>query len=503
MKQKLRLAVSLIAILILAAGAGWIAHPKGSQINLSSLKIPFNEKFTFHLGLDLQGGSHLVYQADFKDVADADKKDALNAIRTTIERRVNAFGVSEPVVQVEGQDRIVVELPGIKDVNEAINQIGKTPFMEFRVENPDANTQPTIDENGQITIDPLAQWTPTGLSGKQLKRATADIIQAGQGSLSAESVVKLEFDEEGTKLFSEITSQNVGKRIAIFLDGQILSAPTVQTAITDGIAIISGVNDVKVSKELATNLNSGALPVPIKLISQQNVGATLGQESIHKSVIAGLIGLLLIAIFMLFNYRLPGVLAIIALLIYTIISFAIFKIGISITAVLLVGLFFFLGITASAWFGLLAFVSYIALMFLGGLSPVTLTLAGIAGFILSIGMAVDANILIFERLKEEIRAGKGVNQAINDGFARAWSSIRDSNISSLITVVILYAFGTPSIKGFAITLGIGILISMFTAITITRTLLKTLIGVNILGHPVLFGVNKINRAKEQVSTTAA
>jgi preprotein translocase subunit SecD len=206
--------------------------------------------------------------------------------------------------------------------------------------------------------------------------------------------------------------------------------------------------------------------------------------------------MLLIALFMLYNYRLPGLLAIVALLIYTLISFAVFKIGISITAVLLVGLFFFLGLTVSAWFGILAFVSYVALIFLNGLSPVTLTLAGIAGFILSIGMAVDANILIFERLKEEIRAGKGIGQAVNDGFSRAWSSIRDSNISSLITVVILYTFGTPSIKGFAVTLGIGILISMFTAITITRTLLKLFIGTNILAHPALFGVSKLKHQKD-------
>lgn len=500
MKQKLRLLASLLGILILAAGAAWIVHPKGSQINLTGLKIPYNEKFTVHLGLDLQGGSHLVYQADFKDVPEADRKDALNAVRNTIERRVNSFGVAEPLVQVEGVDKIVVELPGIKDVNEAINQIGKTPFMEFKIENPDPQVK--VDDSGTVNLDPSSQWMSTGLSGKQLKRATADILQQGQSAISSEVVVRLEFNDEGTKLFSDITSQNVGKRIAIFLDGQVLSAPTVQSPITDGIAIISGVNDIKVAKELATNLNSGALPVPIKLISQQNVGASLGQESIHKSIIAGIIGLLLIAIFMLFNYRLPGLLAVFALLIYTLISFAIFKIGISLAAVVLVGLFFFLGLTVSSWFGFLALISYLGLLFLGGLSPVTLTLAGIAGFILSIGMAVDANILIFERLKEEIRAGKSVSQATNDGFVRAWSSIRDSNISTLITVLILYTFGTPSIKGFAITLGIGILISMFTAITITRTFLKAFIGNSILAHPTLFGVSRLSKDRENIEQSA-
>ena len=498
MKQKIRLGLSLLAILVLAAAAAWIVYPKGSSINLKSLKIPYEEKFTIHLGLDLQGGSHLVYQADFKDIPDADKQEALNAIRTVIERRVNAFGVAEPVVQVEGQDKIVIELPGIKDVNDAIKQIGQTPYMEFRVENPNP-TEAQVNSSGAVTIDPLAQWSPTGLSGKQLKGATADIIQQGKSTIGSEVVVRLEFNDEGKDLFAKITSENIGKRIAILLDGQILSAPTVQTAITDGVAVITGINDIKLAKELATNLNSGALPVPIKLISQQNVGASLGQESINKSIIAGLIGLILIALFMLYNYRMPGLLAIVALLIYAVLSFAIFKIGISLTAVILVGLFFFLGLTASAWFGLLALVSYVALLFLNGLAPVTLTLAGIAGFILSIGMAVDANILIFERLKEEIRAGKGITQAVNDGFARAWSSIRDSNVSSLITVIILYTFGTPSIKGFAVTLGVGILISMFTAITITRTFLRVFVGSSILAHPWLFGVKRL-KSKQSEAT---
>lgn len=492
MKRKLSLLLSLLAILVIAAGAVWIDLPAskgGSKINLNDLKIKYQKTFDVHLGLDLQGGSHLVYQADFKDVPEADRASALNSVRTTIERRVNGFGVAEPLVQAEGQDKIIVELPGIEDVNEAINQIGKTPFMEFRVENPNPQDV-TPNAQGQVIVDPNGAWLPTGLSGKQLKRATADITQNGKASLNNEVIVRLEFNDEGTKLFSDITSKNIGKRIAIFLDGQILSAPTVQTAITDGVAIISGSFDVKTAKDLATNLNSGALPVPIKLISQQNVGATLGQESIHKSIIAGIIGLLLIAIFMIANYRFPGTLAILALILYALISFAIFKIGISLTAVILVGLFFFLGLTVSVWFGALALVSYIALLFLNGLAPVTLTLAGIAGFILSIGMAVDANILIFERLKEELRAGKGIDKAIDDGFTRAWSSIRDSNMSSLITTLILYTFGTPSIKGFAVTLGIGILISMFTAITITRTLIKLFVGNNVLAHPWLFGVSR-------------
>ncbi len=500
MKTFVKRIIFLGLIILLALAAAWIVWPKGSRINLKKLKIPLEQHYGIHLGLDLQGGSHLVYQADFKDIGASDKATALTAVRDTIERRVNSFGVSEPLVQVQGSDQIVVELPGIKDVNEAIRQIGQTPLLEFKTQNPNPTQNAKVGPDGKVTLDPNGQWVSTGLSGKQLARATADIQTQSKSSIGNEVVVRLEFDDEGRKLFGEITQANVGKPIAIFLDGQVISAPTVQTAITDGIAIISGNFTPDEAKALATRLNSGALPVPIKLVSQQNVGATLGRESIQKSVVAGLIGLLLIALFMIIYYRFPGLLAIFALIIYALISFAIFKIGISVTAVILVGLFFFLGLTISAWFGVLAFVSYVVLLLLHGLSPVTLTLAGIAGFILSIGMAVDANILIFERVKEEIRAGKGIEQAIEHGFQRAWLSIRDSNMSSLITTLILYMFGTPSIKGFAVTLGIGILISMFTAITITRTFLKIFIGNRVLSHPWLFGVSR-KKPTEPVATT--
>ena len=487
MKPKFRLYAAFLAILVLAAGAAFIDAPKGSKIDLRKIKIPYTQFFKIHLGLDLQGGSRLVYQADFSDVQAADQQDALDSVRDTIERRVNSFGVSEPVVEVSGKDRIIVELPGIKDVNQAIAQIGATPTLEFKVQNPNPPAT-TVNAQGQATVNTDDQWLPTGLSGKQLKKATVDFQQ---GTGLNQVVVDLQFDSDGTKLFSQITSANIGKPVAIFLDGQILSAPTVQSAITDGTAIISGNFTPDQAKALATSLNSGALPVPIHLISQEDVGATLGQQSIQKSLGAGIIGIVLIALFMIMYYRFPGFLAVCALIVYALVSLAIFKIGISFVAVLLVGLFFFLGLTVNSWFGILAFLSYVVLLFANGLSPVTLTLAGIAGFILSIGMAVDANILIFERIKEEIRAGKDIHKAVDDGFARAWLSIRDSNMSSLITTAILYMFGTPSIKGFAVTLGIGILISMFTAITVTRTFLKLFLGNSILSHPWLFGVSKI------------
>lgn len=490
MQPKLKLFYSFFAIVLIAAAAVWISLPSGSKIDLRNLKINFNKEYSIHLGLDLQGGSRLVYQADFKDIKTEDQADALAAVRDTIERRVNSFGLSEPIVQVSGSDRINVELPGVKNINEAINQIGQTPTLEFKLVNPKAEAA-VVGDDGQVNLDASNQWIATGLSGSQLAKATVDLSQ-GQG-VSSQVVVRLQFNDEGTQLFSEITSANVGKPIAIFLDGQLISAPTVQNAITNGTAIITGNFSMEEAKALATSLNSGALPVPIKLISQENVGATLGKESIQKSVVAGLIGLLMIIVFMIVYYRFPGFLAVLALLVYAAVSFAVFKIGISFTAVVLVGLFFFLGLTVNVWWGVLAFLSYIVLMFAGGVAPVTLTLAGIAGFILSIGMAVDANILIFERLKEEIRAGKEMNKAIDDGFARAWLSIRDSNVSSLITTTILYMFGTPSIKGFAVTLGIGIIISMFTAITVTRTFLKLFVGNNILTHPWLFGVSKLKQ----------
>jgi protein-export membrane protein SecD len=488
MHPKLKLFSSLLAVLLIAAGALWIVLPQGSTISLKALKIPYSQSYKVHLGLDLQGGSHLVYQADFSGIQQADQADALNAIRDTIERRVNSFGVSEPLVQVSGNNQIVIELPGIKDINDAINQIGQTPTLEFKTQNPNPQ-QVTASGTAALALNANDAWLSTGLSGKQLQKATVDFQQGH--TLSSQVVVRLQFDSDGAKLFSQITSANIGKPLAIFLDGQLLSAPTVQSAITDGTAIITGNFTVQEAKDLATRLNSGALPVPIKLISQETVGATLGKESVQKSVEAGIIGLILIVLFMVIYYRFPGILATFALLIYAVVSFAIFKIGISFTAVVLVGLFFFLGLTVSAWFGIVALLGYILLIFLNGLAPVTLTLAGIAGFILSIGMAVDANILIFERLKEEIRSGKEIHKAVEEGFNRAWFSIRDSNVSSLITTVILYIFGTPSIKGFAVTLGVGILISMFTAITVTRTFLRVFVGNNIATHPWLFGVSKI------------
>ncbi len=546
----------IIVIFLLLCGSAVFDYPHGynkvaEKINAGLHRVPYLEKInipkiyesSYRLGLDLLGGSHLIYEADMSSVAPDARKDALSGVRDVVERRVNAFGISEPIVQTAtpgGKYRVIIELAGIKDIGDAIKQIGETPILEFK-EQSDTPTRelsqeeqaelvkynekatdranealvkalaPNVDfsalakeysedtgsrENGGDlgcfsqgamvqsfedavfneklevgqTIKTLVVsefgyhiikktdekpkpdgtkevcashilirtksskdfisfeegWKPSGLSGKQLEKARV----AFDPQTSAPQV-SLDFNSEGKNLFADLTEKNIGKPIAIFLDGYIISAPRVSERISGGSAVISGNFSLQEAKLLAQRLNAGALPVPIKLVSQTTVGATLGQLSLQKSLFAGLIGFLAVAVFMLLFYRLPGFLATLSLIIYSAITLAIFK---------LVG--------------------------------VTLTLAGIAGFILSIGMAVDANILIFERLKEELRKGLPRDTATNEGFRRAWNSIRDSNISSLITCAILAWLGTSVIRGFAITLALGILISMFSAITISRTLLK-------------------------------
>lgn len=378
--------------------------------------IPLKINPPFTLGLDLQGGVSITFEADMKDIGLADRKDALESAKSAVERRVNSFGVGEPVIQVAKvgeSNRIIVELPGFQDIDLAIRKIGATAqlsFWEYELKEDEAT--------------PSAK--KTDLTGRDLKKASTTFDQN-----TGKPQVSLEFKGDGAKKFADITTRNVGKPVAILLDDQILSTPNVNEPILNGQAVIVGNFTVKETKELAKTLNEGALPVPLSILQQRTVGATLGIESIQKSLMAGIIGFGLVALFMILFYRMMGFLAILALIIYTLIVLTLFK-----------------------------------------LIPVTLTLAGIAGFILSIGMAVDANILIFERLKEEIKWGKPRHVALEAGFSRAWTSIRDSNISSLITCAILYYFGAGIVRGFALTLAIGILVSMFSAIIVTRTLLR-------------------------------
>ena len=546
-RRKIWLKFSLIVILFLVAAL--VAWPKPIQkpawIGNALAKLKIN------LGLDLQGGIHLIYKVDTSGVDAAKVGDALNGLQDVIERRVNAFGVAEPLIETSksgGEQRLIVELAGVRDIEKAKEMIKETPFLEFKkmeasaadqtpapelsAEDQKYNADQKVkaqdllkqvqgsadfselaklnsedpgskDKGGDLgfvkkgtfvpefdkvlfdsNLEPgqvypqvvesdfgfhiikflevrgdgdskevhsqhilLAKKTPpvpeqatptfteTGLSGKNLKTATVQFM-----SQSGKPEVGIEFDSEGTKLFADLTKENIGKQIAIFLDGQVISAPTVQTAITDGKAVITGNFTLDEAKKLAQRLNEGALPMPITLIGQQSVEASLGMLSLNQSLKAGLIGTILVMIFMIIYYRFLGVVASGALIIYSSLMVAIFKIS-----------------SVSPW-------------------SITLTLAGIAGFILSVGMAVDANILIFERTKEEIRKGRSMRSAIEEGHHRAWPSIRDSNISSIITSLILIWFGTGFVKGFAITLLLGVLVSMFTAIVLVRIILTALIG---------------------------
>lgn len=568
-KGKLRW--KIVAIVVLALAAGIYDYPSGYNTVAKTVngwtgsnnatkwaKLPNAPEAPWKLGLDLLGGAHLLYEADMSGIASGEQADALAGVRDVVERRVNSFGVSEPLIQtnrVGDHYRLIVELAGIKDVNQAIKMIGETPTLDFR-ENTDPNAAteavagPTEEEakaynekalqtaqsvlkevlakgadfsalakkysedggskdkggdlgyfgkgamvkpfedavwklkTNQITsalvksdfgyhiikktgskwvkgveqvqashiligtikasaTGEIPGWKLTALSGKQLKHA-----QVVFDPNSGEPTVQLTWNAEGDKLFGDITGANVGKSLGIFLDGKLISAPTVKTKITGGTAVISGGFTIDEAKALSRRLNAGALPVPIKLMSQETVDATLGSSSLQKSLFAGLIGFLAVVLFMLFVYRLPGLMAALALCVYTALTLGVFK---------LVG--------------------------------VTMSLAGIAGFILSIGMAVDANVLIFERVKEELRYGRSIGDALAEGFRRAWNSIRDSNFSSLITCGILIWIGTSTVRGFAVTLSIGILVSMFTAIIVTRSFLRGTIGRHVERHLWLIGNN--------------
>lgn len=415
---------SAVLILIAAAAIGFFIWKTNAPEN----------RFAFKLGLDLSGGTHLVYDADTSKLPAGQIDESMNALQTVIERRINAFGVGEPVVQTEhagalgtGNYRLVVELPGVTDVNEAIAMIGQTPTLEFKLLKVGTDVVAALPDGSP---NPAA-FEDTGLTGKYLSSAA---LQFGNGSNTLGSpMVQVTFNPEGAKLFADITGKNVGRSLGIFLDGQLLSLPVLQEKIDSGSAVISGNFTPESAKQLATNLNLGALPVPITLASTETIGATLGDQAARAGVYAGLLGFLILCVFMILWYRVPGIVAVVSLVIYCILMLALFK-----------------------------------------LIPVVLTAAGIAGFILSVGLAVDANILIAERMKEEIGRGSSANEAIRDGFSRAWTAIRDSNIAHIIAAVILFWFGTSLIKGFALVFGLGVIVSMLSAIVISRTFLLAL-----------------------------
>jgi len=437
-KQRGKIRLMVLAIFIVSVFIGFLDYPvlwdkAVNWVNTNaSVHLPQYFNLPFRVGLDLQGGTHLVYEADLSTIATSDRSASMDGIRDVIERRVNLFGVTEPLVQVDKSGnsyRLLVDLPGVKDVHQAIDMIGATPYLEFKEQRTQAETDAILQKQKAGDAEALktdAYFKDTQLTGRYLKKATLAFDQ----NTSAPHVT-LEFTDEGGKIFAELTKNNVGKLLAIYLDGAPIEIPRVEEEIPSGKAQITGNFTVKSAQELVQRLNAGALPVPIKLIGQENVGPSLGKIYLDQSLRAGLIGLLAVAIFMVVFYRKNGLLANLALVVYIILNVAIYKIV-----------------------------------------PVTLTLAGIAGFILSIGMAVDANILIFERMKEERKLGRDFMSSINEGFRRAWPSIRDGHITTLATAAILYQISTSSIKGFALTLFTGVALSLFTAVVITRIFLK-------------------------------
>ena len=389
------------------------------------------------LGLDLVGGSRLVLEAQTTDTVAKITPEMMDSLRFAIENRVNKLGVAETVVQQTGDKRLLVEIPNVSDLSKAKEFLGETAALEFKKEGTPINGQPV--------------WLSTGLSGKDLSKALLNTSQNGQW------VVDLQFNDKGTRKFADLTQKLVGKPMAIFFNGELQSAPVIREAIIGGNAQISGGDNgfqYEEAKKMVDLLNAGALPVPAKIIEENTVGPTLGADSIQKSKMAGIVGLGIVMLFMIAFYKLPGLIADIALICYSIILFALFK-----------------------------------------TIPVTLTLAGIAGFILSIGMAVDANILIFERTKEELKAGRTLFTAINAGFDRAFTSIFDSNMSTIITCIILYMLGTSVVKGFALTLAFGVMVSMFSAITITKNIMHLVFGTGELKYPQLFGLKKTEIGK--------
>ncbi len=426
----------IIVIVLLTITATYISLPSkfdlfGKTINRPNLNLKignfsFNKNFDMRLGLDLAGGSHLVFEADMSKISEDRKKEALDGVRDVIERRVNLFGVSEPTVQTaifNGKSRIVVELPGVKDTKQAVELIGKTAQLVF---------SEVVEVPGVGSASPSAELVPTNLTGADLQSA-----QVVFDSKTGKPAISLQFTKEGGDKFATITERNIQKPLPIVLDEAIVSAPMVQEKITGGSAQISGVFTVEEAKKVAIQLNAGALPVPVALVEERTVGATLGAESIKQSVVAGAVGVIMVVVFMIVSYGQLGLISAIGLFIFGVLTLALYK-----------------------------------------LIPVTLTLPGIAGFMLSIGMAVDSNILIFERFKEE-KLKRDISDALEISFGRAWDSIRDANIATLVTAFILanpldwkFLHTSGPVRGFAITLALGILISLFTGVFVSRNLLR-------------------------------
>jgi len=425
--KKNKFPIFLILIILAAILAGLFDYQPIWPKLVSKAHLPAAFNRDWRLGLDLVGGSLLTYNIDLSQVSAADRDSIVRGLRDVIERRVNLFGVSEPqiyIADVGDQRNLIVELAGIKDINQAIGMIGETPLLDFR-EVEELPAAETASSTAGQSAEPNYKFIPTNLTGRYVTSAQVSFDNFGK------PVVDITFNNEGAKIFEDLTARNVNKYLAIFLDNQPIEIPVVKEKISGGKAQISGNFTPDSARKLVERFNAGALPAPIKLISQQTIGASLGLDSLKKTIFGGLIGFLLVILFIIGYYRGFGFIASLALVIYAVFTLGIFKI-----------------------------------------IPVTMTLAGIAGFILSIGMAVDANVLIFARMKEELKKGLSKKAAIEEAFRRAWPSIRDSNITTLIIAVILFYFATSFVKGFALTLLIGVLMSMFSAIIVTKSLLE-------------------------------
>lgn len=424
-----RLLVLIVVITVFAAWVSWPNNP-GIRLRLGGIKI--DRDIETRLGLDLRGGMQVLLEADLP--ADKDiEPEAMRAAKAIVENRVNGLGVMEPIVQAVGNRRVLVELPGIEDPEAAVATLKQTGMMEWvdtgtQYLEPGTIIKTDIGTSAEATkeVTPTEKVYHAVLTGGNLKSANVEFDRNGL------PVIGFELDDEGGKIFAQHTANNIDRFLAIALDKVIISCPRIQSVIPEGRGQITGKFTVDEAKAIVLQLRYGSLPIPLRVIDTQAVGPTLGQASVEKSVRAGMIGLVIVLLFMLIYYRLPGFLADLALIIYALLTMAAFK-----------------------------------------LIPVTLTLPGIAGFLLSVGMAVDANILIFERMREELRQGRTLQRAIEVGFRRAWTSIFDSNMSTWITCLILWlfgnSFGASVVKGFAVTLAIGVLVSMFTAVTVTRT----------------------------------
>ncbi len=411
-----------------------MGHEFKLPFGMKPLKLNFMGKevslpLELKMGLDVQGGMQVVLEVDMSQIASEDKDDALESAREVILKRVDAYGIAEPSVVTAKKDnsyRIIVELPGVDNPTEALNLVGKTADLSFVL-------LKTASDSAEASAAANLSLEPTGLTGKDLKKA-----QVSFDPNTGEPQVALTFNETGAKKFAQITKENTGQRLAVMLDGQIITAPVINSAIPNGQAVITGSFSLDEAKNLVIQLNAGALPVPIKVLEQRQLGASLGQQAVKDSVVAGLIGLGLVMLFMVLIYGSYGLVADIALLMYAVFTLAIYK-----------------------------------------LLGVTLTLPGIAGLILSIGMAVDANILIFERIKEELRAGKSYGVALELGFGRAWDSIKDANVATILTALVLinpfnFSFLSTSgmVRGFGITLLIGVILGLISGVVITRTLMR-------------------------------